>query len=411
MRNKRRRRGERLTGGRLAAFAVACAAVLLAGWLVVRTSIVDAAAGNPFLAERLAPSNPRPKLAIATALLLLRGGRLPPEVQREAVEALRKAPLADEPFLIAGIEALARGDVRKGEQLLTEVRHRNPRQRLARLLLLDRYLREHRIAEATVEITVLTRLIGAAQNVLTGQLAQMARDPATAPQMLPILAAHPDLQNAVLEALAANGADADLIMHVAALSPGRYATGNPQWLHLLLSRLVEQHETPHALAIWAKLAGLPPPGDEKGLYDGAFHGAPGAEPFNWGLATEGIGVAERSGRSSLQVDYYGRDPGDLARQLLVLRPGRYRFQFRVSGDAPGEGSRLRWTVSCVPGGPSLLQLPLVGIDSSPKAYKAAFTVPAGCSPQWLKLEGVAGDVETGQSVTLGNLSIERDGPK
>jgi hypothetical protein len=411
VRSKRRRRGERLTGGRLAAYAAACAGILLAGWLVVRTSIVDAAAGNPFLAERVAPSNPRPKLAIATALLLLRGGRLPPEVQREAVAALRKAPLADEPFLIAGIEALARGDVRKGEQLLAEVRRRNPRQRLARLLLLDRYLREHRTAEATVEITVLSRLIDRAQQVLTGQLAKMAQDPATAPQMLPILAAHPDLQSAVLEALAAKGADADLIIRVAALSPGRYAAGSPQWLRLLLNSLVERRQTARALAIWAKLAGLPPPGDEKGLYDGAFHGAPGAEPFNWGFATEGVGVAERTGRSSLQVDYYGRDAGDLARQLLVLPPGRYRFQFRVGGDAPGEGSRLVWTVTCVPAGQPLLQLPLVGIDSSPKAFKTAFTVPAGCSPQWLKLEGVPGDVETAQSVTLGNLSIERDGPK
>jgi hypothetical protein len=411
VRTKRRRRGERLTGGRLAAYAAACAGILLAGWLVVRTSIVDAAAGNPFLAERVAPSNPRPKLAIATALLLLRGGRLPPDVRRDTIEALRKAPLADEPFLIAGIDALARGDVRKGEQLLTEVRRRNPRQRLARLLLLDRYLREHRTAEATVEITVLSRLIDRAQQVLTGQLAQMARDPATAPQMLPILAAHPDLQSAVLEALAANGADADLIMRVAALSPGRYAAGNQEWQRVLLTRLVDQHETARALAIWAKLAGLPPPGDEKGLYDGAFHGAPGAEPFNWGFAAEGVGVAERSGRSSLQVDYYGRDTGDLARQLLVLRPGRYRFQFRVSGDAPGEGSRLVWTISCYPGGPSLLQLPLVGIDSSPRAFKAAFTIPTGCSPQWLKLQGLLGDVETGQSVTLGNLGIEREGPK
>jgi hypothetical protein len=223
--------------------------------------------------------------------------------------------------------------------------------------------------------------------------------------MLPILAAHPDLQTAVLEALAANGADADLIMHVAAMSPGRYAAGDQQWLRVLLARLVEQHEMARALAIWAKLAGLPPPGDEKGLYDGAFRGAPGAEPFNWALASEGVGIAERTGRSSLQVDYYGRDAGDLARQLLVLRPGRYRFQFRVSGDASGEGSRLLWTLACQPGGAALLRLPLAGIDSTAKEFKAAFTVPAGCAGQWLKLEGVPGDVETAQSVTLGGLSI------
>jgi hypothetical protein len=406
VRSKRRRRRERLTAGRIAAYAAACAGVLLAAWLVVRTSIVDAAAANPFLAERIAPSNPRPKLAIATALLLLRGGRLPPDVQREAVEALGKAPLAEEPFLIAGIEALAKGDFRKGEQLLTEVRRRNPRQRLARLLLLDRYLREHRTTEATVEITVLARLIGGAQNVLTGQLAQMASDPATAPQMLPILAAHPDLQGAVLDSFAASGKDPELIMRVAALSPRRYVGRNEPWQRQLVTGLVQRGEIGKALVVWAKLAGLPPPPDgQKGLYDGAFRGAPGAEPFNWSLASEGIGVAERTGRSSLQVDYYGHDAGPLARQLMVLRPGRYRFQFRVNGAASGEGSRLAWTVTCQPGGAALLRLPLTGIDSTVKAYKTVFTVPAGCGSQWLQLDGLPGDVETAQSVTVGALSI------
>ncbi|MEA3037518.1 MAG: hypothetical protein QOE79_31 [Sphingomonadales bacterium] len=409
VRSKGRRRRKRLTAGRLAACAAACVAVLLAAWLVVRTSIVDAAAGNPFLAARIAPSNPRPKLAVATALLLLRGGRLPPDVQRDAVEALGKAPLAEEPFLIAGIEALARGDIRKGEQLLTEVRRRNPRQRLARLLLLDRYLREHRTQEATVEITVLSRLIGGAQNVLTGQLAQMASDPATAPQMLPILAAHADLQGAVLDSLATSGKDPDLILRVAALSPRRYVGRNEPWQRRLIAGLVQRGELGRALSVWASLAGLPPPDGQKGLYDGDFRGAPGAEPFNWSLVGEGIGVAERTGRSSLQVDYYGHDAGPLARQLLVLKPGRYRFQFRVSGDASGEGSRLAWTLACQPGGAALLRLPLAGIDSTPKAFRAAFTVPAGCTSQWLALEGLPGDVETAQSVTVGGLSVEPEG--
>jgi hypothetical protein len=408
VRSKRRRRRERLTAGRIAAYAAACAGILLAAWLVVRTSIVDAAGANPFLAERIAPSNPRPKLAIATALILLRGGRLPPDVQREAIGALGKAPLAEEPFLIAGIEALAKGDVGKGEQLLTEVRRRNPRQRLARLLLLDRYLREHRTKEATVEITVLARLISGAGNVLVGQLAQMASDPATAPQMLPILAAQPDLQNAVLDSLAASGKDPELIMRVASLSPGRYVGRNEPWQRQLISSLVQSGDMAKALVVWARLAGLPPPPDgQKGLYDGAFRGAPGAEPFNWSFATEGIGVAERTGRSSLQVDYYGHDAGSLARQLLVLRPGRYRFRFRLNGDASGEGSRLTWTLICQPGGAApLLKLPLVGIDSTAKQYKADFTVPAGCASQWLQLEGSPGDVETAQSVTVGGLSIE-----
>ena len=67
-------------------------------------------------------------------------------------------------------------------------------------------------------------------------------------------------------------------------------------------------------------------------------------PFGWELASGSAGVAEPTGDGSLHVLFYGRDNLALARQLLLLKPGRYRLSMRVNGAEPSAES-LSWAVS------------------------------------------------------------------
>jgi hypothetical protein len=277
---------------------------------------------------------------------------------------------------------------------------------MARLLLLDRYLRERRIGEATVEMAALSRLIPGAGTLLTQEVAHLVADPATAGQTMAVLRLRPELQNSVLEDLARSGADPNLILRVAgpSLRPG----SNQPWQEPLLSRLVTQGRIEQALRLWKTFAGISGDDQVKGLYDSGFRGLPGPPPFNWGLSPGGPGAAEPS-KGGLQIDYYGRDDGELASQLLILAPGRYRFGFRAEGDASGEGSRLVWSLTCHPGGAQIMQLPLSGIASAVRRFSATIVVPAGnCPAQWLRLRGVSGDVATAQTVIMTGLSIDRE---
>ena len=387
--------------------ALASAGALFLGWQVAKTSAVDALVRRaPQAAAALDPDHPRVRIALATNEFQLRQGRVSPALRAGAIDALQDAPLTEEPFYLAAVDALANKREAEGERLLLEARRRDPRSRATRLILLDRFLRSDRVVEAGIEIAALNRLMPRAAEVLTPQLALMVREPKTGAALIQVLAKEPELQQAVLAKLADSGADPDLILRIAGSSKATAGTsqGLP-WQRLLLAKLIAKGDLRRAHSLWRSFGGLGPGGEEKGLYDGDFRDPRGAPPFNWQLAAGAAGVAERTKASALQVDYYGRDNIDLASQLLLLKPGRYRLQFRAEGDAKGGGSDLIWTVACTGSKAQLLSMPLHEVDYSPRAFSAVFTVPAGCAGQWLKLSGAAGEFPKAQSATISQLKV------
>jgi hypothetical protein len=406
------RRRKRPTAVRLGKILLAGAGSILLGWWVVQTSAVEALVRRrPAAAAMVAPDHPRVRIALAMHEFRLRGGVVGDAARRSVASAFARAPLTEEPFLLAGVAALADGREKEGEKLLEEARRRNPRARTARLILLDRYLRTDRAPEAGVEIAVLHRLIPRAAEVLIPELARMVRDPRTGASLIRVLSHDPEMQQAVLAQLASRGEDPDLILRIAGSSAATNPTpeGLP-WQRLLLARLAEKGDVARAHRLWRSFSGLGPAGEEKGLYDSQFRGLPGAPPFNWNLVTGNSGVAERIDPPGLQVEYYGRLDGEFASQLLMLRPGRYRLAFRAQGAAKGEGSRLFWSVACVGSAAPLLQITIAGISYSPRVLAGEFTVPAaGCPGQWLRLKGAAGEFVDAQSVTISGLQLRRAG--
>jgi hypothetical protein len=372
------------------------------------TTVDAVVSRNPFLAAAVAPEHPRVKMALARLEFDLRQGRVTPAARQGAIDALRHSALAEDPFLLAGVQAIADGNPRHGEALLEESRRRNPRSRLTRLLLLDRYLRAGRVDPAGGELTALTQLVPEAGAALAPGLADMARDPKLASGTATMLARTPQIRDAVLVQLASANADPALILRIA--ERGAPSAPGADWQRILSARLVAQGRVAEAYGLWKRFSGASAPAEGKGLYDPGFKGLPGGPPFGWELAGGGEAAAERAPGGSLQVDYYGRTAVQLARQLTMLKPGAYRLQMRVEGDAKGEGSRLTWNVTCLGSKASLLQLPLVGIDSSPRVLGGSFTVPAsGCAAQSVSLDGAPGDVPAEQSATIGALELRPAG--
>ncbi|MFL6858129.1 MAG: hypothetical protein ACJ8EB_09515, partial [Allosphingosinicella sp.] len=345
MSRRRSRRREPLTPRRLGAIAAAAALALFAAWWAVKLIAVQEVANlNPYAAAIAAPGDPRVKMRLAVVETVT-AQRADPARRAAAIRALRQASLADEPFLLAALDAQAAGQGARSERLLVEARRRNPRERLVRLTLLERYLSTERWADAGREIAVVTRLVPRAQDVLAPGLAKLAANPKYAAPMAQILDRNPLLKDAVLLQLAGSGVDTAQILRLA----GRAAAppGPPQgraWQQKLLERLIGAKSYRDAFALWARFAGLPA-GIAKGVYDPSFAGLAGAPPFNWDLTTGEGGHAERI-RGGLEVDYYGRLDASLVRQMLLLAPGRYRLTLRADGHAEGDGTQLQWTIVC-----------------------------------------------------------------
>jgi len=405
VKSRHRRRRPAFGAARAVRVAAAAAAILFVAWWAVKIAVVNALTrDNPFAVARVAPSDPRTAMGLAMTEFALRNGRVGPAAEQAARLALARAALADEPFLLAGVSAAVAHDEARSEQLLTEARRRNPRGRFTRLLLLNLYLGQGRAEEAGGELAALSRLIPDSAGALVPEIARLVRDPKTRAGTATMLRRNPELRDLTLAALAGGG-DTDLVLWLAATAgSGGDPAHPPQWQSVLLGKLIAGGEVARAYTLWRSATRLP--GDEaaKGLYDADFAGAPGAPPFNWELASDSEGVAERA-HHALQVDYYGRAERMLARQLLILKPGAYRLQMRAEGAAKGEGTRLVWSVACVDGKAPLVQLALTEIASAPRALGAAFTVPAGCRAQWLRLDGLPGDVAAEQSATISKLQI------
>jgi hypothetical protein len=379
-------------------------------WLVIRAGVVNALSrAQPRIAARIAPGDPRVAAGLVAEDLRIHMIRASPAAKREANRALLRAPLYDDPFLVAGIDRVLRRDYRGAEPLISHALARNPRARLTRLFRLDLELRAGRAEAAGSDMTILSRLLPEVQKVFVPELARLARDPQTRGPLRQALRSDPDMLNNVLNHLATHGTDPDVVLAFAGPSPPSPRSADaPDWRRALLDSMVAKGDLARAYRLWALYAHLPP-GTQPGIYDGNFQGLAGTPPFNWNFASSQMGVAEPDKRGALQVEYYGRTPGELASQLLALGPGRYRLSFHAEGDLKTEQHRLIWRVQCEKSKAVILELPLANITYTGRNVATDFSVPPDCDGQWLRLMGEPTEFPKIENVAIRAMKIQRLG--
>lgn len=334
-----------------------------------------------------------------------REGRLSDETYNRIADAARRSPLDTEPFLLFGLRAIVAEDLPRAERLLEESRQRDPRFAMPRVLLVAVYLRTGRIEKATEEVATLVRVLPRAAQLLVPELARLAAAPGTRAAVEQAIGDQPIMAQ-VLALLVAQNVDPDILLALSARQPrledGRVA----EWQTALLSRLVESGEVTRAFDIWRRFVGAAPDGL---IYDPEFRGAPGPAPFNWELTGSAVGAAERAPGGGVDIEYYGRQAGTLARQLILLRPGRYRLELLADGAATGQGSRIVLKIACRGRDEPLLAIRLEQIAAAAKRLGGDFTVPAGCDAQWLSFDGEAVEFPTNQRARITGLSLRPAG--
>ena len=310
------------------------------------------------------------------------------------------APLQPEPFLVEAALAERKGDYGRAERLLRQARWRNPRSTAARYLLADVWLRQNKVTEGLGEMATLTRLLPSASVQLVPALAEYARSPGAREKLFAILQPNPQLKRPLLNALAADPDNADLILALAGPDARSTDEDAQSWKARLLAGFVKRGDFGRAYALWRTFAGLRA-GDSPLLFNGNFGASPAPAPFNWIYNSSNAGVAEPGG-GKVRVLYYGRDDTNLVSQLLLLKPGTYAFGAPVAG-APAPNA-LAWTITCVGSSTQLLNLPLAADSAGGK-----FTVPDGCTAQLLSLNGHSQDMPQDSDIQIGPVSLERAG--
>jgi len=364
---------------------------------VARTAVVDLGGPSYNAQEALWPRHPD---VLSAAIMGDVGvaaarGSAPDQKTLARLEQLAgREPLSAQPFLVQGAIATREGDYERAERLLTIARQRAPRSPAARYLMGDLLLRANRPVDAMAEMAVLNRLLPAGSQQLAPSLAAYAKIPGSLPQIRTILASYPELEEPLLTTMSSDVANTEAILRLA--SSHKREGPAPVWQRLLLSNLVAAGEYRKAYSTWSRLSGVPAP---PGLHNPQFDASNAPPPFNWRLA-EGAGAVVEPSSGGLQVVYYGRDNLALAEQVTLLPAGRYRLQANVSGSFP-QGSGVAWQITCLAKGPELMNLPLAG----PGPVVGAFTVPAGCTAQSIRLTGSMLEVPGASEFRVSGLQL------
>lgn len=391
----------------MASAAILAVAGVSLGWLSFQSAMVNTLPASSSEIGRFAPAFSDVVLGRTAAMLVAQHGILDAQTLDAVRRAAAAAPLDARAYLILGHQQLLDNMPDRAVATLEAGQRLDPRQRLIHLLLLDRYLRTARYADAATQFSVLARILGATQAPIATAMAQMTMAPETREAVRRTLNTDPVLERAVLIALAKSDTAPDAIFALA--SPvARADAGNAEsWGPILVNRLVERGQYTAAKSVWQRIYGLSSAQAAMPITNAGFRETKPSPPFDWTLTASSLGAADLRG-GGLAVDYYGRDSGALASQLLVLQPGRYRFAITVDPGKTDATATLSWTLACKAGASDtrdpLMTLPVTA-TAKPHRLAAAIMVPANCPSQILTLRGEAGEFPSPVSVTLRELDL------
>lgn len=388
----------KLTG--VALFAV------LATIQVVRTAVVGASAERRAgFAAALWPEHPEVQRSIVMAEVgaaaALRHEPSPATLLRLERMA-NAAPLAVEPYLVQAAIALKTGHNRHAEELLVAARNRDPRSIAAHFLLADLYLRTGRLELGIAELALFSRFVPGAVEKLAPLLAQYSRMADALPQFKRMIAIYPGLEAPLLNQLATDTRNVDLIL---ALATPRGSADEPAgWEQVLLAKLVEEGNYQRAYSVWVRLSRVSATARSH-LFNPRFARSSAPPPFNWSLASGSDGVAEAQGEG-LRVLYFGRSDQVLASQLTLLPPGTYRLGVDVMSQT--DVRNVSWTVTCLPSMRQALELPL-GQGRDTRSVSRLFRVAGDCAAQRFELKGFARDFAKTADFRIAGLRLARIG--
>lgn len=382
---------------------------LFVAWAAVRATALQLMARGASNAGALVAGEPEFVLASAMGRFVADQARVRPSLLPAVREAAVRIPLDERPYLLVGSDHLWAGRSAAATATLEAGRRLDAHQRWIHVLLLDRYLRTGKYALAAQEFGVLSRLVDAAQSPIAAALAQMSVAPKTRNAVRLTLREDAALERSVLATLAAGDVPPSTIFAMASPSAFAAASAPGGWGSVLVDRLVRKGSYATARTVWQRVNRLSDRQPSTLLYNAELDNRPEPPPFNWSLASGDIGALDMRG-NRLEVTYYGRANGDLAKQLLTLSPGSYRFATAYGGLAGASGASLAWSVICADRPDAVLgrmDLPESGANQRQVAFR--FTVPAGCPGQYLRLSGLAGEFPTPVSATIARVQLERLG--
>jgi hypothetical protein len=359
------------------------AAAGLAALVALKAIAVHVAASDPQAAAMLAPYEARTAVAAAQAEVKAGGNVASPQVRRLVLQALGRDATLTSAIEIRALEAEADRQPALAARLFEMSSAISRRSLPTRLWLIQRSVDRGDVKGALDNFDIALRTSTAAPEVLFPVLATASTDPGLAQPIAAMLDRPSDwreafLHYAITEAHAGPGV-AMVMLHMR----DRSLILGKQIDQSLLGELVSEKSFAQARQVQDAFG----PTSGAGLVaDPGFGDGRQRYPFGWLLIQTGassVGRSQAGGHSALEYQLGPGGGGPAATQLLTLAPGDYRLIVTTATPASDRSSQPFWTVTCGDTGGQLVLLDQPGAAETSTA--ADFTVPAGCTGQWLAL--------------------------
>lgn len=335
-----------------------------------------------------------------------------------ARRALTRDPLAARAYRVLAEAAVASDDPQGAHALYRIVARHDPRDLASRLWLLNRHLE---LQDATAAVGDLDALLRAAPRLLPGlttTVIGLASLHETQAALVAALARDPPWRASVLGLVVAQAPDRDAVARLLArlrLAPGGV---DPALDQAFIERLIRDRQFAPAYLAW--VAGLAPDEDRAigNLFNGDFAEAPSNQGFDWRIDPVNGARAERLPADppahglALRLAF---DDQRVAfahlRQLLLLAPGRYRFESLVKLDELHNDRGLVWEIACAEDGRVIASS--AALAGTAPWHELAFdlAVPtADCQAQWLRLRlpaRIAAEQRIAGAIWFDQLRIDR----
>ena len=369
----------------------------LALWFVMAITMASVFRGrDPATVLAWWPYDAGAKAALAYSLLQR---DFSPANRRRAIE-LSKQAFIREPINVAAARTLGlvtSVDERQHERaraIMTYAQSLSRRDVPTQLWLLEDQVAQDNIPGALLHYDRALRVSEDARALLLPVLVQASAAPGIAPPLARLVEQRPPWWYVFAVHLTGQSRDAPTLAFL--VDRLRLDANDERERNLILraiQRLIDLGAFDRAYALYRKSRGLTAR-SSMAVANGDFESNdPGLPPFDWHLAGEGGFGAFREprdgaqGRSALTLSAESGRSGEVARQLLILPPGRYRLSALV-GEVGGDPlSAPQVAVLCaVPHGVDLMRAVLPQSQGRRVAFQQVFTVPpSGCPGQWLSL--------------------------
>ena len=321
------------------------------------------------------------------ARVLESGARIPPAAlaaaTADARAALQREPVNAVAARTLGLLAARQGNEAQANRLMRYSEMLSRRDLWTQLWMIESNVQRNDIGEALRHYDRALRTSDSAKELLFPILIDAAASPAVTPQLGRLLAARPAWWQAFVTRLVTEGRSAMAIESIAVATRLDPAIADERsLLAAAVNRLTQLGDYQRALDLYRRAGGT----GNALVRNGDFEAENRFAPLDWVLGdANGAGGMMQpglpGGRGLLMVVEAGSPGGTVARQLLVLPAGAYRFS-ALAGRVSGE-DRPRITLSCVRTNAVLFDLRLPAGASAGQAVGQDFTVGGACPAQWL----------------------------